>query len=214
MAENERWVETGKEYYEAWTKLKDFAWQYWHYYGVRAAAVLEDVGPVHPARWDALVPTSEHIAQTWKVHQWGDAKAEPPKADPAWEKLKGWQGPEFDDSKWAEGPGPVGDRDGIRWQGRHLLLRKTFTLKRSTRAKLRLRLMSSRDCVTAVYLNGVKVAEVVRGPQRSKYGEIPLADAASKLLKKGPNVLAVHCRKGGRGGDLDVGLQAAADVNR
>ncbi|MGB2824103.1 MAG: DUF6288 domain-containing protein [Phycisphaerae bacterium] len=214
MAENERWVETGKEYSEAWTKLKDFAWQYWHYYGVRAAAVLEDVGTVHPARWDALVPTSEHVAQTWKVHQWGDAKAESPKADPAWEKLKGWQTAEFDDSKWAEGPGPVGDRDGIRWQGRHLLLRKTFTLKRSPRAKLRLRLMSSRDCVTAVYLNGVKVAEVVRGPQRSKYGEIPLADAASKLLKKGPNVLAVHCRKGGRGGDLDVGLQAASDLSR
>ena len=43
MAANEQWVEEGSKYYTAWSTLRDYTWQYWHYYGHRAKGLLADV---------------------------------------------------------------------------------------------------------------------------------------------------------------------------
>ena len=108
--------------------------------------------------------------------------------------------------------GPVSDRapkGKPAWKTRHILLRRTFAVERPRRATLRVRLAGGRDCVTEVYLNGTKVLQAVRGPSRG-YEGIELSPAAARLLVKGDNVLAVHCRRGERlGRPLDVGLERA-----
>ena len=50
---------------------------------------------------------------------------------------------------------------------------------------------------------------LTRGRTR-KYAAIELAHASARLLRKGANLPAVHCRRraGGRAGNLDVGLEA------
>ena len=212
MAKNEQWIETGREYYKAWSALRDFTWQYWHHYGRLATTAMEEVVPPLPRQWETLAATSEDQPQTWRAHQWGEMKADPPTDDALPEKLRGFGGKDFDDSKWTAMAGPISDRapkGKPAWKTRHILLRRTFAVERPRRATLRVRLGGGRDCVTEVYLNGTKVLQAVRGPSRG-YEGIELSPAAARLLVKGDNVLAVHCRRGERlGRPLDVGLERA-----
>ena len=206
LKKNEQWVVEGEKYYQAWAKLREFSWQYWHYYGRRAWAILGDTAPLPAERWDALIATSEEKPQTWKVFQWGDVniKNPPPLKDATWDKLQGWNRPGFDDAKWPATAGPT------TWQKRHILLRKTFTVANpAAYARLRLNLSAPRDAAAEVYLNGKQIAEIVRGPGRRAM-RIDLSDAAAALPRKGENLLAVHCRLDSPGrGSLDVGLEAA-----
>jgi hypothetical protein len=213
MAKNERWVETGRKYYEAWSALRDFTWQYWHYYGRRATGALEQVVPPVPRQWESIVATSEKTPQRWRVFQWGSRGAEPPEPDLTWNKLKGWQREGFDDSKWASAPAPLAEprRGAPGWDTAQILLRRTFRLDDPVWARLRVKLSSGRTLLTEVYLNGTKVLEAVPGPRRG-YAAIELPPAAATLLKKGTNLLAVHCRKRKPGGaSLDVGIEAAKE---
>jgi hypothetical protein len=213
MAKNEQWVATGRDYYKAWSALRDFTWQYWHYYGRRATAALEQVAVPACRQWRPVAETSEKAPQAWRAHLWGDLETDPPQTDPAWRKLEGWHRPGFDDSKWTPMPAPVRQaRPGAKgWGTRHILLRRTFAADETAFAALRVRLSAGRDCRTEVYLNGRKILHAVRGPNRG-YAAIELPQAAAALLKKGRNLLAVHCRREKRGGGpLDIGLDEAGE---
>ena len=210
LAANDRWVEEGRKYHEAWSTLRDYGWQSWHYYGRHAKRILDDVDPPTLPHWHTLAATSEKAPQPWRMLQWGDVAAEPPQEDTPPAKLDGWQAIGFDDAAWTECTGPVQSRTGkgTPWNSRHVLLRRTFDLEEAACASLRLLLMSGRDCSAEVYLNGVLVARALAGPRRG-YARIPLAPDAAGLLRKGRNLLAVHGRQDGKGQRaLDVGLQA------
>lgn len=197
MSENERWVEEGRKYYEAWWTLRDYTWQSWHYYGQQAKAVLDHAAPVPPGHWTPILAASEKAPQTWKMLAL-DGGAAPP---------KGWQEPGFDDSKWASGPAPVVSRGkkGLVWTTPAVLLRKTFDAADAA-ATLRLKLKSVKGQVVQVYLNGMLVATAV-GTARRGYASIPLDPAAGKLLKQGRNCIAVHgLSEVGKGQSLDIGL--------
>ena len=210
LAENEKWIETGKDYYEKFGKAWDYGWQYWHYYGKHAAEVLAGGAPVQPPGWQALVETSEKAPQDWKLAQWGGEASDPPTQDPAPKEFEGWTGLEFDDSKWADRQGPVGGGKNATtaWQERDVLLRKAFKIDEGRFVRARLNVTVGQDCSAEVYLNGFRVAEIVQG-SRKGYAAIELSPSAVKLLHRGQNLLAVHARKGeGKNQTLDVGLQA------
>jgi hypothetical protein len=81
-------------------------------------------------------------------------------------------------------------------------VRRTFTINDLDFNKLSLKLHHDDD--VEVYLNGEKIAE-----QSGANGDLqyfPLNDGAISKLKKGENVLALHCTNTGGGAWLDAGL--------
>jgi hypothetical protein len=203
MAANGRWVEEGRKYYEAWSALRDYTWQYWHFYGQQAKDMLERIGPPRaPAIWTTVVEASEKTPQAWKALQLGHGDAAP-------DLPKGWFTPGFDDAAWADSPGPMHAvrGKGTAWTTRDILLRRTFTLSEPNYAELRLKLRSEEGQVVRVYLNGVLVAEAFDGARRG-YASIPLDNEAAGLLRKGENCLAVHgTSAAGQRQNLDLGLE-------
>lgn len=204
MEANSRWVETGREYYDAWAKLQSFTWQGWHYYGKKLMDVPGPFVPPPIRTWLPVAPTSEAQPQPWRLTQWGDDLEAPPDASRA---PDGWADAAFDDSAWAEGKGAVRIGSGRAvWQKRNMLLRRAFELDDTDFATLRLLVAVPRDLRAAIYLNGRPILRVEPGPWKG-YAKVPLAPATVRLLRKGRNVLAVRGERGPRGGTFDVGIE-------
>jgi len=127
-----------------------------------------------PPKWQPLA--GEPGEQSYAVHQWqGGAMPE------------GAAATTFDDRKWARMEAPVqAPKDG------QMLLRWRFAVESVPTGQLALSLSCPPG--SRVYLNGWAVVEVVL-PQEGKKGAmtIPLHPKARKLLRRGPNVIAVHC---------------------
>jgi WD40 repeat protein/tetratricopeptide (TPR) repeat protein len=159
----------------------------------------------------ALAQASERLESSWLVRTsetegvlWRFSTSMPP---PDWTK------PEFDDSKWEESPGGFG-KDGLVaatlrtvWDTSDIWLRRSFEYAPNDSLKsLALRLYH--DDHLDVYLNGTRIANLTT--YRPTYGWHPLGDDATKALKPGTNVLAVHCRQFSGAQNVDVGLCDAA----
>jgi len=121
------------------------------------------------------------------------------------EPVKEWATAQFDDSSWKTGTAPFSnDKSAAKtlWTSKNIWVRRTFTINDLDFNKLFLKLHHDDDA--EVYLNGEKIAE-----QSGANGDLqyfPLnADAVSKL-KKGENVLALHCTNTGGGAWLDAGI--------
>jgi hypothetical protein len=192
MAANDRWVEAGRDYFKALSAVREQTEQYWQYYGKEAMATLGPVRPRPVRRWVALAATSEAEPQTWRIHEPGAA---PP---------KGWPDPKFGDGGWKKVPGPI---KGNVWKGKQILLRRAFEVDDPDVPRLRLLLKLGRGHTADVYLNGTLVAEVVRAESPRSYGRIVLSDGATDRLKKGRNVLAIHCEAEKKGELVDAGLE-------
>ena len=83
---------------------------------------------------------------------------------------------------------------------------RTFELGALDFASLRVQIRSPRNAYTRVQLNGVLVADVMRG-QRSGYAKLALDESARSLLRVGTNALTFSSTSVGTGGNaLDVGL--------
>ncbi|HEY8506217.1 MAG TPA: beta-galactosidase, partial [Gemmataceae bacterium] len=153
---------------------------------------LYEPPPVFESR--PVVPTSEESGQRWRY-----TTERPP---------EGWAAPDFDDSGWKEGEGGFGTKGTpgtvvrTEWDTGDIWLRRTFELDRTDFANLKLRVHHDEDF--EVYLNGERVAS--RAGYRTDYGEVALDPAAAKLLRRGANTLAVHCKQTGGGQYIDVGL--------
>jgi len=124
----------------------------------------------------------------------------------------GWFHTDFDDSTWRLSPGGFGTRDTpgtvvrTEWRTRDIWLRRDFTfngpaVEAKSRA-LALRLHHDED--SEIFLNGVEVARESRWT--SGYVEVPLPEAATRALRSGRNVLAIHCRQNSGGQYIDAGL--------
>jgi len=140
-----------------------------------------------------VVPTSEKEAQTWRY------TTEKP-AD-------GWQATDFDDSGWKEGKGGFGTQEtpgaiiGTEWSSNGIWLRRTIEVSELS-GSLQLRMHHDEDA--EVYLSGVKA--IATSGYLTGYQEFPISPAASKAVKPGKNVLAVHCKQTRGGQFIDVGL--------
>ena len=119
-----------------------------------------------------------------------------------------WTEPNFDDSKWKEGPGGFGTPGtpnstiGTQWKGSDIWLRREVKLQEGPPKDVRLLMHHDED--TEVYINGV-IAAKVRG-FTTEYEEFDIFDAAAKTLKPGRNVIAIHCRQTRGGQYIDAGL--------
>jgi hypothetical protein len=116
-----------------------------------------------------------------------------------------WNKAKFDDGSWDTGPAPFSDdkqQAKTLWTSKNIWVRRTFTLDDLDINRLVLKLYH--DDNVEVYLNGEKVYSVVGWT--SDYKLIPLSDKFKNRLKKGENVLAIHCANTAGGGFLDAGL--------
>jgi hypothetical protein len=118
---------------------------------------------------------------------------------------KGWADAQFNDGSWKTGTAPFCDDKAVAktlWTSRDLWIRRTFTIDDLDFNKLSLKL--HHDDEAEVYINGEKIAE-----QSGANGDllhITLSPAAISKLKKGENILALHCTNTGGGAWLDAGL--------
>jgi hypothetical protein len=141
-----------------------------------------------------LSPTaSQHVGATWRY------TTEKPSGD--------WSKPEFDSSSWKEGragfgtAGTPGSIVGTEWKTADIWLRREFNL---TGKPTELKLLMCHDEDAEVYINGVLAAKTAR--HIGDYQEFDVSAEATKSLREGGNVIAVHCHQTTGGQYIDVGL--------
>jgi hypothetical protein len=115
-----------------------------------------------------------------------------------------WHTLQFDDSAWQSAPGAFGtakDHRAVRteWKSTDIWLRRTFESDGAALTEPQLRIWHDEDA--EVYLNGQLVASL-KGFARD-YDDVPIAGVE---LKKGRNLLAIHCRQTIGGQGIDAGL--------
>lgn len=119
----------------------------------------------------------------------------------------GWQNTDFQDNTWAKGHTMLGSK-GVQnaltpWNEREVWYRREFNLDKLDYEKLMLSVIHDDD--VEVYLNGVLAYRC--GPCFvSDYMPYPIAPEALKALKKGKNLMAIHCTNTGGPGYVNAGL--------
>ncbi|GAB3551508.1 glutaminase family protein [Spirosoma fluminis] len=122
----------------------------------------------------------------------------------------GWEQPTYKTTGWSTGPGPFGDTPDARTRWRNsesdpdgIYLRREFTYDgKADPAKLLLAL--NHDDAVDIYLNGVQILK--KSGYIHEYIYLPLSAEGQRALRKGKNVLAVHCVSPRGGSFIDVGL--------
>ncbi|WP_018614657.1 glutaminase domain-containing protein [Segetibacter koreensis] len=121
------------------------------------------------------------------------------------EPADGWMSANYNDSKWETGTAPFSDdktKAKTFWGSKDIWVRRSFTLNNANVHQLFLKL--HHDDNVEVYLNGEKVYTC--DCWNGKVENFPLEDAVKTKLKKGQNVLAIHCANTKGGAWLDAGL--------
>ena len=140
-----------------------------------------------------ISPTSRYKPQTWKY------TFEKPTDD--------WYAVEYSNASWKEGKGGFGHLQTpgkiarTEWVTLDIWLRKTFELETKDWKDLGLIIQHDEDA--QIYINGKLVASV-KG-YNAHYEYLPM-DTALMALKKGKNVIAVHCKQTYGGQYIDVGI--------
>jgi hypothetical protein len=141
-----------------------------------------------------LVPTSEKDAQRWRF-----ALTKP---------ANGWEKADFDASKWTEADGGFGTTGTpgavvrTEWKTADIWIRRSFELNAAPEGEVLLRMHHDEDA--EVYINGVLAQKTT--DFTSDYTEFVLTPEGRKALKKGTNVIAIHCKQTTGGQYIDAGL--------
>jgi hypothetical protein len=123
------------------------------------------------------------------------------------EPSRDWMNAGFDDSKWKTGMAPFGNEQGVSktmWESKSIWMRRVFTLNNTNFNKLFLKLRHDDD--VEVYLNGEKIYSC-KDCWLGKYVNYPIDEAIKNKLKKGTNVIAMHCINPRGGAWLDAGFE-------
>ncbi|MDB5138068.1 MAG: hypothetical protein JWP37_4671 [Mucilaginibacter sp.] len=121
------------------------------------------------------------------------------------EPANGWAIQQYNDNNWKTGEAPfTDDKTGAKtlWTSKNIWIRRTFNLDNINIDKLLLKLYH--DDNVEVYLNGQKIFTNIGWT--SDFELIPLKDDIKNKLKKGDNILAIHCANTAGAAWLDVGL--------
>ncbi|MDP9047416.1 MAG: DUF4964 domain-containing protein, partial [Bacteroidota bacterium] len=116
-----------------------------------------------------------------------------------------WTDSPYNDRDWRTGAAPFTDdkeKAKTLWTSKNIWVRRTFVLNDLNIDNLILKLYH--DDNVEVYLNGKEVYSV-KG-WTSDFKLVPLKDRFKNRLRKGENVLAIHCANTAGGGWLDAGL--------
>ena len=117
----------------------------------------------------------------------------------------GWANLNYNDAKWNTGAAPFTDdikQAKTVWKSKDLWVRRVFTLDNTQIDHLLLKL--HHDDNIEVYLNEQKIYTKIGWT--SDFQLIPLSDDIKAKLKKGRNILAIHCANTAGGAWLDAGL--------
>ncbi len=120
----------------------------------------------------------------------------------------GWMKPGFDDSDWKTGTAGFGSdgtpnaKNRTQWTGSDIWIRREFDLKTGASDDLKLWVFHDEDA--DIYLNGVPAATL--GGFTTGYEIFEISSEAKAALKRGKNVIAVHCHQEQGGQYIDVGL--------
>lgn len=118
-----------------------------------------------------------------------------------------WTDIDFDDTTWKKGRAAFGSRGMPRmktlWDTKNIWIRRTFDLSEDFSNETII-LQYSHDDVFTLYLNGTQLVQTDYSWKDNV--TLELSDAAKKLLKKGKNVIAVHCENRAGGAYVDFGL--------
>jgi len=149
-----------------------------------------------------VVPTSREQAQTWHY------TFEKPADD--------WFAEKFDDASWKTGPGGFGTKGTpgavvrTEWNSPEIWIRREFDLPTDAFKDLNLFFHHDEDC--EVYINGQLAAK--RRRNTTEYVEQPINEDARKAMRKGKNVMAIHCKQTVGGQYIDAGIvQLYTDPN-
>jgi putative heme-binding domain-containing protein len=121
-----------------------------------------------------------------------------------------WSRVDFDDASWATGPGGFGTAGTpgavIRtdWRSRDIWLRRSFDLATDPTPGAEVRLVIHHDEDAEVFVNGVEAVRTERWTQ--SYVDLPIVASAAATLRRGRNVIAIHCRQNSGGQCIDAGL--------
>ena len=116
-----------------------------------------------------------------------------------------WGQTNFDDSGWEQGTAPFGDDPAevkTLWKTKDLWMRRQFEINDINIDSLFLKINHDDD--VEVFLNGKNIYN--KKGWTGKFVLIDLNDAIKSNLKKGKNVLAVHCKNTAGGAYLDAGI--------
>lgn len=145
--------------------------------------------PSHPVQW--LAPTSEQQAHASKYTTIKPAND--------------WMRPDFNDAAWLAATLPFGNKEAnpsTEWNTKEIWVRRNFDVFDTNVEQLLLYLRNDDD--VEVYINGEKVYECVCAT--GNYNEHELPASVIKNLKRGKNVLAMHCTNTGGDAWLDAGI--------
>lgn len=146
-------------------------------------------------------------------HSYGADFTDPPWKFTVSEPGQGWSSPHFDDSKWKKGSGGFGDastpgsRVGTEWLTEDIWLRRGITLESVPQTPA---LYMHHDEDAEVYINGRLVGQFEG--YATQYKVVTLSSEAASAIKKGDNLLAVHCHQTGGGQFVDVHIIDANQV--
>jgi len=119
----------------------------------------------------------------------------------------GWEQPRFAAANaWKIGPAPFTDNKtlgGTAWTEGDVWVRRAVTVP-ETLPKGKLTLLLWHDDAAEVYLNGVLLTK--QKSYNGGYEYFPVPDAARQALRRGENLLALHCTSPQGGDHLDAGL--------
>jgi len=117
-----------------------------------------------------------------------------------------WNTIDFNDSNWNSGAAPFGDNaSAVKtvWKSKDLWIRREFTINNFDPDNLFLKI--NHDDNVEVFLNGKNIYN--KKGWTGKFVLINVADAIKNNLKKGKNVLAIHCANTAGGAYLDAGIE-------
>ena len=121
--------------------------------------------------------------------------------------VNGWTKENYDDSKWQTGTAPFGNIEGqskTMWKTENIWVRREFDLKDVDFNKLFLKLRHDDD--VEVYINGVKTYSC-DDCWVGKYTDYQVPDSVKIKLRKGKNILAMHCTNPRGNSWLDAGIE-------
>ncbi len=120
---------------------------------------------------------------------------------------KSWMNENFNPKEWMQGKLPLGsgwnNEAATEWKSKEVWMRRIFTLEQVPADPILLQLRHDDD--VEVYLNGQLVYEC-KGCYTSDLKLFALDEQIRKSLKKGNNVLAIHCTNTGGFAWVDAGL--------
>ncbi|MFN8345231.1 MAG: DUF4965 domain-containing protein [Spirosomataceae bacterium] len=157
-----------------------------------------------PTLYDALLPTGET-----KPYEALYTVTKP---------AAGWEQPDFVPQDWKKGSGPFGDSPASRTPFRNgridkdgIFIRREFNYDgKVDPAQLLLTLINDDDIT--VYLNGTRI--FTKPCCAGEYIHSPLSAEGQKALRKGRNVLAVHCISPVGESFVDVGLVSVVPTEK